>query len=197
MNHSILKVRLVGVAPLLMRSGQMADPLNPVVRELERYTSRRKKVDADHLKIADLEFAGSLWLQDGRPCLLAGALEAAICQSAARRRAKALFRGAVMVMGNSPLLYDGPQTVAGLQADSAFRLRMPVAIGGRRLIRTRPMFRTWSAIVECGYLASLVNRADLIDVLIAAGDTIGVGDHRPRFGRFAVAPLDEPQLTHD
>ncbi len=181
-----IDVTIVGVAALLMHSGTLADPLNPIARQLARLASRKKKTEADLERIADLEFTGGLWLEGGRPCIRGDAIEAALCQSAARRRAKAIYRGAVVVRGNPRLEYDGPKTVDGLRQDERFRFRTPVALNGRRLIRTRPAFSCWSAEVSIEYLASFVAREDLIDVLVAAGDTIGIGDHRPRYGRFAV-----------
>lgn len=181
-----LDLTIVGVAALLMHNGQLADPLNPVARQLARLTSRRAKTEADLERIAELEFIGGLWMDGGRPCIRGDALEAAICQSAARKKAKSRFRGAVIVRDNPLLVYDGPKTVDGLRESAEYRDRALVGLNGRRLMRTRPRFPSWSATVAIDYLPSLVAREELIDVLVAAGDTIGIGDNRPRFGRFRV-----------
>ena len=190
MTHSVLSVQVTGVAPLVMHNGQMADPLNPIARELDRYTGRRKKTQSDFERIADLEYIGGLWLEGGRPCIPAAAFEAAILQAAARSRLKSRYRGTVMVKGNALIRYQGPDTVDGLMGEPAFRLRIPVVVSGRRIMRTRPMFAAWSAAFEIAFLPSYVNQADLLDVLASAGDTIGVGDYRPQFGRFAIAARD-------
>ena len=193
MTLSSLTVEVVGVAPLVMHNGQMADPLNPIARELERYTGRRKKTEADCERIADLEYIGGLWLEDGRPCIKAAAFEGAIFQAATRNRLKSRYRGAVMVKNNVTIRYDGPFDIDELRADPGFRLRTSVVLSGRRIIRTRPMFPSWSATLEVAYLPSYVNRVDLLDVLTVAGDTVGVGDHRPVYGRFSVvARADVP-----
>lgn len=181
-----LRVRLVGVAPMLMRNGDMADPLNPFTRELSRYTARRKKTEADLERIADLEFVGGLWLHEGRPCIRGDAIEGAICQSAARRRAKGVYRSAVVVRGHPRLNYAGPTDPDLLRADPRFRHRVGVSVNGKRLFRTRPIFEGWSAEVEIDVLTSLVTRDELMDVLVVAGDTVGVGDNRPKYGRFKV-----------
>jgi len=186
--QQIFAVTLRSASPLIMHNGALADPLNPITQELGRYTSKRKKTLADHEKIADLEFAGGLWCHDGAPCLPSEAIEAAIYQAASRRRAKQLFKSAVIVRHHARLIYDGPQTIEELLKDQSFRFRSAVAISGRRLIRTRPMFSAWSASAEIAYLPSLVNREDLVDILLIAGDQIGIGDYRPRFGRFTVLP---------
>ncbi len=191
MTMEVLRVRLTGVAPLVMHAARLADPLDDISREISRHTAKRRKTEADHQRIADLEFTGGLWLDRGRPCIPAEAIEAAISQAAARRRAKSLFRSGVSVHANAILEYEGPGDVEALRADPAFRLRVSVAVSGRRLMRTRPMFERWTTVVAVHYLASLINRADLVDVLMIAGDQIGVGDFRPRCGRFSVVKTDE------
>lgn len=186
MTAATLVVRIEGVAPLLMHSGTLADPLDPIAREISRISSRKKKCEADLERLGDLEFTGGLWLDAGRPCIRRTALKRAICESAAHRRMQSIYRGAVICRHNAILEYEGPASVEDLRADPAFRDRSIVAINRRRLVRTRPKFTTWSAEVALDYLPSSVNRRDLLEVLIHAGDVIGVGDNRPDFGRFAV-----------
>ncbi len=187
-----IAVRLTGVAPLLMRNGRLADPLDEFSIELGRVTTKRQKSLADHRRIADLEYAGGLWTHEGRPCLPAAALESSICQAAARRRAKQAFRSGVAVQENAIIEHDGPETLEGLRADPAFRLRVAVSINGKRLMRTRPRFPKWSAVATIGYLPSVIDRRDLHDVLAVAGDLVGIGDFRPKFGRFSVEVADGP-----
>jgi hypothetical protein len=187
----ILSVRLTGVAPLIMHAGRLADPLDDVAVELARFTSKRKKTISDHRRIADLEFLGGMWVVDDQPCIPAEAVEASICQAAASRRAKSIFRSGVSVQTNAILQHPGPGTIDGLLRDPNYRLRVPVAIGGRRLMRTRPRFCQWWVMEAIGYLPSLVNSTDLIEVLMMAGDQVGVGDWRPKFGRFVVN-VEEP-----
>jgi hypothetical protein len=59
---AVLKItlRLVGVGPMLMHSSRLADPLDPQSKALSKVTSKRHKTDADHHRIAELEWFGSL-----------------------------------------------------------------------------------------------------------------------------------------
>ena len=54
---SSLTFRCVGIAPLLMHNGSLANPLNPKVKEMKEITSLRKKTDENHLELQRLEFA--------------------------------------------------------------------------------------------------------------------------------------------
>jgi hypothetical protein len=51
------------------------------------------------------------------------------------------------------------------------------------------MFPNWSAEIEVRYNPSLLNANEVKDFLVAAGELEGIGDWRPRFGRFEVAQV--------
>ena len=188
MTRPVLRATLVGTSPLLMHSGSLLDPVHPVSVELESYHGKAAKSAADHARISDLEFLGALWHDDAGPCVPARTLLAALRQAAERRGVERRIRSALMIEADAPLDYDGPRSQDGLRADHDFRLRAPVTLDGCRRICTRPVFKAWAATVEVGFDAALIARSDLVDLLIAAGDDIGIGAGRPRFGRFAVVP---------
>jgi hypothetical protein len=54
-------------------------------------------------------------------------------------------------------------------------------------MRTRPRFPEWAATLEIKFLPSLLNASEVKSFLVTAGREIGIGDWRPRFGRFEVA----------
>jgi hypothetical protein len=63
----------------------------------------------------------------------------------------------------------------------------PVVVVKARIIRARPRYDEWSATFTIYYDHQLVADAKLIvDILADAGNRIGAGDYRPRFGRFRV-----------
>ena len=77
-----------------------------------------------------------------------------------------------------------------LDADADKQLYLdvrPVIVQRARVVRIRPTFKTgWELSFEI-----LVNddeiQPDLLhDILTLAGKTVGIGDYRPKFGRFAV-----------
>ena len=183
-----MRLRLVGVAPLLMRSGRLADPLDAHSMALHKVTSKRLKTHADHQVIARLEWRGSLWLAAGRPCVPAEAVEAALVAAGRTLRRGTVVRSAVVV-GESPMLsYVGPESVEDLYEAGGFVHRCGVRVGTRRLMRTRPMFTEWSLVVALTYLPSLIDGDTLLEIATLAGRLVGLGDFRPRFGRFRVEP---------
>ncbi len=187
-DYEELRLRFTGTTPLLMRSGRLADPLDEHSIALQRVTSKRAKTRSDHELIARLEWRGSLWLSAGRPCVPAEAIEAAMTGAARTRRAGATVRAA-MVVQESPLLrYDGPD-VEDLFEAPGFVHRCGVRIGTRRTMRTRPKFDAWSLDVTLAFVPSAVDGTTLLEIADIAGRMIGLGDFRPRFGRFRVDPV--------
>lgn len=185
-----LKVRLTGASPLLLHNGQLADPLNPYAKQMKAVSGKRNKTDDDFQKLADLEYEGSLYVNDDGVVILPGALlEGAITGAAKKQRMGKVMQSAVVVPEDAPIQHDGPQDVAGLVADSNMRLVAPVKVQTARVMRTRPLFKEWSVETEILFDPEQVNRDDMINIVNVAGDIIGVGDWRPKFGRFAVEVL--------
>ena len=185
----VFSVRLEGVAPLLTRSARLVDPLDGYTIALDRLTRKRNKTEADHREIGRVEWKGGLWVNDGRPSIPAAAIESCLVQAARHRRRGQATRSGVVVRNVSPMKYDGPSDLDKLCADPRFSLRVPVRIRGNRLMRTRPMFPTWSVDVAIAFLPSQMSRQDVLDDLVVGGDLIGIGDWRPRFGRFRTVTM--------
>lgn len=53
-----------------------------------------------------------------------------------------------------------------------------------RITRTRPIFTDWSTEVEGAFDPNVLDRKDVENFAQIAGAYIGVGDWRPRYGRF-------------
>lgn len=192
MSRRVMRLRLVGAAPLLMRSGQMADPLNPIVKSLQRLTRKRDKTDADHEAISHLDWVGGLWTDGGYPCVPGEAVEAAFIRAARTKRLGRIAGAGVICPGNPRLEYSGPTDVEALWANPQFQLRVPVQVMGKRTMRTRARFERWAAVVDIEFLPSLLNPEQVVEILRIAGDQVGLGDWRPKFGRFRVESLDPP-----
>ena len=184
--HLDLTLRLTGTAPLLMRAGRLADPLDDHAVALHRFTSKRLKSIADHEAIARIEWRGSLWLAGGRPCVPAEAIEAAMVAGGKTCRCGSLVRSAVMVRQSPLLEYAGATDLDDLYLDKAFVHRSSVRIGTRTTMRTRPLFQPWSLTTTLSYLPSTIDGTTLLEIAGLAGEMIGIGDFRPKFGRFRV-----------
>jgi hypothetical protein len=188
-SHDVLKARITGVAPLLMRSARFADPLDEYSVELERLTRKRLKTKADHEQIAKVEWFGGLWTDGGRPCIPGDAVEAALVAAARTRKAGVTAKAGILCPGNVIIEHDGASDLTELWSDARFRLRVSVKVNGRRTMRTRPKFEKWAADIHLQFLPTLMDRSDVLELLQIAGDRIALGDWRPRFGRFLVEPL--------
>lgn len=185
--YQTLAFKITGAAPLLMHNGQLADPLNPHSRSIAEVTSKRKKTDADHVEMARREFFGGLYIGGGRPCVPSEMLEAAIVKGAMKEKRGPAAKAGILVERHATLDYEGPTDPKALWEDDRFRLRVAVKVGTAKVMRTRPRFDGWSALIEVGFLPGLLNAREVRSFLAAAGEQIGIGDWRPRFGRFSVA----------
>jgi hypothetical protein len=187
MSDDRITIRIVGLSPLLMRAGRLADPLDPATQELDRLTRKRFKVEADHREVARAEWVGGLWLHEGRPCVPGEALEASFVEAARTRRLGRQAKAGLLVGSPATLVYEGPRDLEQLWEDSRFRLRTPVAVAGRRVVRTRPRFPHWSIEFEAEFLPALLDRRQILEIFKVAGVRCGLGDWRPKFGRYEVS----------
>ena len=185
-----MTLRLDGKRPLLMNSSAKADPLNPIKIELDRLTSKRDKTAADHEQIAKAEWHGGLWLHDGNPCIPSEAIESAFNAAARTRRKGKQAKAGLCCFVSSWLQYDGPRDLPSLWADKAFVFRAPVNVNGSKVMRTRPRFNDWHVIVNVVFIPSLLNRSEVLEFFEIAGFREGLGDWRPKFGKFSVKEIN-------
>jgi len=62
-------------------------------------------------------------------------------------------------------------------------------LNGKRIMRTRPIFRNWSALAVIEYESSLLNLEQVDRWIQTAGVQVGICDWRPRYGRFTAARI--------
>jgi hypothetical protein len=187
MSYQTIEFHVRGVAPLLMHNGQLANPLNKWSKAMKTITSNRKKTDEDYAQLANLEFLGSLYVnEEGRAVLPGEVIEGTIVSGAKRTKQGKDAKSAIIVDGNFPLLYDGPKTPETLRDDERFRYVAGVAVGQSRVMRTRPIFKTWECKFAVSFLDDMLNAQEVIDFVETAGRVAGFGDGRPRFGRFEI-----------
>jgi hypothetical protein len=77
-------------------------------------------------------------------------------------------------------------------ADKSLYLDLrPVVIQRARVVRIRPTFKPgWKLSFTINVIDDEVNFATVNDVLILAGKAVGIGDYRPKFGRFMVTRFE-------
>jgi hypothetical protein len=184
-----ISLRLTGVRPLLMHNGALADPLDERAIGLASFTSKRSKTRADQEMIAELEWYASLWLHDARPCLPEHVLESVFVDGAKFKRKGRAAAAGLEVIAPAMISYDGPRDLAAMWKDPEFRKRTGVRVRDARTIRTRPRFPEWSAEFTAAYLPSVLDRDEVIAFYRISGALVGVGDWRPKFGKFTVEVL--------
>lgn len=182
-----ITLKLKSAGPLLMHSDRFANPLDPATKAHKQLTSKRKKTDEDHEAIAVSEFKGALYIDRDGPYLPSMNLEASLVEAAKMQKLGKHAKRALMIIEDKiHLKYDGPRTADDLIKDPRFVDMRGVRVGMAKLMRCRPRFSEWQAECTLAYNAEQINLDEVMQIVRNAGALVGVGDFRPRFGRFSV-----------
>lgn len=180
------RIRITGTQPLIMHNAQLSDPLNPYAKALAEITAKRKKTDDDHAEMARREWAGGLYFDPQVGPYMPGANIERMLLDAARmtRDGKTVERGLFIPGDKWPLEYSGPREVDKLINDENYRFRASIKVGQQRVMRTRPMFREWALTAEGIFDEEQISPDRLPAFAERGGRLVGLGDWRPRYGRF-------------
>lgn len=158
---------------------------------MKSISGKRVKTDSDHEELARLEFFAGLYMGESGPVIPAPNIDAMLLAAAKKSREGGLAQSGVFCEKDSPLTYSGPRTAEELWADERFRHTAIVRVQTARVVRTRPIFNEWTAKVVVQCEDSVVNPSRVDEWFHTAGRLIGLGDWRPKFGRFSVERLNE------
>lgn len=183
----------IGGPTLIMHNGQTADPLNPYAKLMKTITANRKKTDADYERLASIEFEAGLYLNKQKAVVLPSrVLESTIVEGARTQKEGQQALAGMFVDADAEFNYDGgPLSVEKLIASPDHRLVVPVVVGQAKTMRTRPMFKDWTASFPVSINTDIANPERLKQWLEKAGGLKGIGDWRPRYGRFVLKELTE------
>lgn len=190
-----LELHLTGIAPLLMHRPITVNPLDPQTREIKKYTGKRTKTPEDHEIIARLEWEAGLYHDAEVGPYIPGVNVETCLRDAGKitRQGSAVTRGVVVPVDRLPLLYDGPRGNGnGVQELWDANLKDYRVVGNQQnsVMRCRPCFKPnnakWEVKVPILIEPTILDPDDLIELARRAGMMIGLGDYRPRFGRFSV-----------
>lgn len=183
----LLKLKLKSTTPMLMHSDRFANPLDPATKAHKELTSNRKKTDEVHEAIARSEYIGALYIDQDGPFLPSFNLDSCFVESAKMQKLGKHAKRAMVVMENKiHLQYEGPREASALSDDPRFVDARSVRVGMARLTRYRPRFNDWRAECTLAVDTDQINENEVRAILENAGRLIGVGDFRPKFGRFSV-----------
>lgn len=187
-------IKLTGIAPMLTHNGLLADPSYEYTKALKLISGRRDKSDDDREQMAHHEFQGGLYFVDGvGPVIPSGNIEAAVKAAGSTVGKAGKTITAVFFVNEEfvPLTYAGPRTREELWANPIFRDRRTAVVQRARIVRTRPRFTQWSLEFTATLLPCKLGGDDLRRFFEHAGYYVGLGDYRPKFGRFEVESFEE------
>ena len=105
---------------------------------------------------------------------------------------KDLFRAAVFVTPEEIGHKIKEPKKLDTDADKRLYLDMrPVVVQRSRIVRIRPTFKPgWELEFEVEVIDDQIQASLVQDVLTLAGKTVGIGDYRPKFGRFSISKFE-------
>lgn len=183
-----VKVKISGTSPLLMHSDRLANPLDPATKAHKEMTAKKKKTDDDHLAIAKSEYiAGAYWRKDIGFFIPSQNLESCLVAAAKLQKLGVKFKQGIRVLEDElPLEGYEKKTPQQLWENLDYVDCRGVKVGTSKVMRYRPIFRKWSLTATITLNEEVVNVSDVKRAATDAGALFGLGDYRPRFGRFNV-----------
>lgn len=185
-----IRFKLTGTAPLLVHNEILANPLAAISKEIAEVSKKRKKTEADHILLAKLEFKGGLYFDAALGPYAPGTwIDKTLEVSGRHEKLGSTFKAySRCVEDQLPLDYNGPRTIEKLWDQGFYDMR-GVGLQKRRITRTRPSFKEWSITPTILYNDTALDRDQVIRTMERSGLAVGIGDYRPRFGRFSVEVL--------
>lgn len=178
--------RIRGDAGLILHNARLSDPLDPWAMAVKEISGKRKKSTDDLIEMAKREFLGSMYEGEGGPCIPAQNLERLLRDGATHMKLGKVVQSSLIVLEEAPIIYEGPKDYEKLWSEERFRCRASCKVKQSRVIRTRPIFLDWSLEFTAAFHEERIDEAQVDEILNIAGLFVGLGDWRPRHGRFSV-----------
>lgn len=189
-NLPSVQIQFQGVSPLLCHNGQTADPRNTYAKAMKAVSGKRKKTDADYDEMARLEWLAGLYRIDGDLVIPDYVIESAMIKGAMKSKRGPQAKCGLFFTEHASLEFDGKpnaitdDTLSEMFAGGQFTHTIGVKVGMAKVMRTRPIFRNWSITATAQYDPDVLNMRDVEEIAADAGKLVGIGDWRPKHGRF-------------
>lgn len=182
--------------PMIAHNGQMANPLNKFAKELKQLSGLRNKTDEIHHQMAEIEFNASLYLdKKGNITWETRCVEANLVEGARKSKEGKLALAGAYLDPTLKFQFDGYQGVQERWDNpEECIIAVPVRVGQSKIVRTRPIFHAWNMEYNVTINDELVKPESLERWIIAGGTQVGLGDWRPRYGRFHIVSLEEVKI---
>lgn len=182
------KMVWVGRTPLVCHNIRLADPFEPITKELKSLTSKKKKTDQDLIQIARLEWEGGLYLdeKDG-PIIPAKCVEATLRNGAKKfKLGEQFLQGVSMDENHAKLQYEGPRTPEEMWKAKFMTMDAVCNSGRGTVMRCRPKFMPpWKIEFTVVIDGEDVNEEQVLQAAQVAGAKVGLCENRHQhWGRF-------------
>jgi len=181
---------------LMTHNERLASKLDPIAREMAAVSGKRRKTDDDLAELARLEFIGGVYeTEDGLVGIPTWNVFRSL-QDGARinKLGRHVERSLVPITDVVEIRHDGPSKPFAAWEAGCFDQRS-VKVGQSKVTRTRPAFANWSIDVRFALDTEILNLDDLRLVAANAGRLVGLGDYRPRFGRYDIDILEAKEAV--
>ena len=167
-----VKVKIEGIAPLLMNRFAVTKPEE----------EKGKRRDESYSVEADAEKA--LYKDDKIGCYAPSSwVEASLREAAKEFKGKG--RGTLKATVLSTVFVDPEKIPLNKKTFDEIDVR-PVVIQRNRVVKGRPKFNSWELSFTISFDEKRIKRDRVKEILEEAGAAKGIGDYRPKFGRFKV-----------
>lgn len=181
-----IEMKWTGVAPLLQHNGQTSDPMNRFSRAMAEINAKRKKTEADHAERDRLEFLAGLYLDSEQRVIVPSHLIEATLIGGAKKVKMGPAAKAGLIVDEDALLDYGAQIAPEKLLGAGYVLRVRVKVGQSAVMRTRPLFPKWSIRFRVLFNDEIISARSILEAARHAGQSVGLGDWRPKYGRFTV-----------
>jgi hypothetical protein len=185
-----ITITLKGASTLLLHNGRLANPMDKFARQLKALTGKRKKQEEDYEAMAKVEFLAGLYLDEKGSYILPGHnLEAVMLEGAKRDKNGKQVHGGAFIDYDPVLKFTGSEkSPEELWSGGEHALMVSVCVNNRqRIMRTRPIIPAgWNTTFDVTYDPGIVSEDMIRQAFDVAGRERGIGDWRPKYGRFVV-----------
>ena len=185
-------VKIEGHGALLVHNVRLVDPLDPFTIELKGLTAIKKKTDAILEQIKFAEWRGGMYSDaEGYPISPSRMLDAAIVAGAKKQKNGVQCKAGCIVTDDARIVLPNLKnaTVKDLEGKPEYLHRCAAKVGMSTVMRTRPIFPKWSLTFQVQIDDETFPKSMLEAALNDAGRLVGIGDWRPKFGRFEVKEI--------
>lgn len=184
-----LDLHFTGTSDLLMHRPTGVDVLSVEKQEQMKYTGKQRKTTDDYEIIKRLDWEMGLYFDEELGPYIPGVNVEIMLRDAAKltKQGAAITRGVVVIQDKLPVQYKGPRRSIEELWDANLKDYRVVGNQQNSVMRCRPKFPGWSLDVSMTVEGTIITASDVRGIAVKAGKMIGLGDYRPRFGRFEVS----------